>query len=122
MKLKITGFFPAIAYDEAVFTSCKGGEGAANEVGVWSIYLKVLIACWVWGTGTAVGELPPYFVARAAALAGKRAAELDEELGDGGGGGIVANLKGRVFGMVQVGEACCILLSGLLLSGLAWCR
>jgi hypothetical protein len=81
----------------------EGGEGTATEVGVWSIYLKVLIACVAWGTGTAVGELPPYFVGRAAALAEKRAGfEHDEELGYGGEGGVMANLKSRVFGMVQV--------------------
>ena len=32
----------------------------------------------LFGIGTAIGELPPYFVARAAALANKRLEELEE--------------------------------------------
>jgi hypothetical protein len=30
----------------------------------------------LWGTGTAIGELPPYFVSRAASIAGQRSEEL----------------------------------------------
>jgi len=32
----------------------------------------------LWGFGTALGELPPYFVARAASLAGNVHEELEE--------------------------------------------
>jgi len=32
----------------------------------------------LFGIGTAIGELPPYFVARAASLANKKLEELDE--------------------------------------------
>lgn len=32
----------------------------------------------LFGIGTAIGELPPYFVARAAALADKKLEELEE--------------------------------------------
>jgi len=32
----------------------------------------------LWGLGTSIGELPPYFVARAASLAGKKHEELEE--------------------------------------------
>jgi hypothetical protein len=31
-----------------------------------SIVIKVAWPCFLWGLGTALGELPPYFVARAA--------------------------------------------------------
>lgn len=34
----------------------------------------------IWGAGTAIGELPPYFVTRAAKRAGKRSGEFDSEL------------------------------------------
>ncbi|KAL2915208.1 hypothetical protein HK105_205315 [Polyrhizophydium stewartii] len=40
-------------------------------VTLWSIASKVRPETLLWGFGTAIGELPPYFVARAAALAGK---------------------------------------------------
>lgn len=33
---------------------------------------------FLWGAGTAFGELPPYFIARASALAGEKSEELEE--------------------------------------------
>ena len=47
-------------------------------VGFWTIYQAVFIESFLWGFGTALGELPPYFVARAASAAGG----IDEELED----------------------------------------
>ncbi|KAI9016795.1 transmembrane protein 49, isoform CRA_a [Hyaloraphidium curvatum] len=43
---------------------------------IWRIAQKVKWEAFFWGFGTALGELPPYFVARAAAIAGK---EDDED-------------------------------------------
>ena len=34
----------------------------------------------LWGAGTALGELPPYFMARAARLSGGRSANENEDL------------------------------------------
>jgi len=45
---------------------------------VWKIFQKVNFECFCWGFGTAIGELPPYFMARAAALAGKSVKDLEE--------------------------------------------
>jgi membrane protein YqaA with SNARE-associated domain len=45
---------------------------------LWTIAAKVAPAAFFWGAGTAIGEIPPYFVARAASLAGAQNAELDE--------------------------------------------
>ena len=36
-----------------------------------------MLESFAWGFGTALGELPPYFVARAAALAGQDDEEMD---------------------------------------------
>ncbi|KAJ1953334.1 hypothetical protein IWQ62_006015 [Dispira parvispora] len=44
---------------------------------VLQILKKVMLASLCWGAGTAIGELPPYFMARAAALAGRKNPELD---------------------------------------------
>lgn len=33
-------------------------------VSLTSIYVKVMLESFAWGAGTAIGELPPYFVAR----------------------------------------------------------
>lgn len=48
------------------------------SIAVATIYQSVIIEAFLWGLGTAIGELPPYFVARAASLAGNKAEELDE--------------------------------------------
>ncbi|XP_037914302.1 vacuole membrane protein 1-like isoform X2 [Hermetia illucens] len=37
---------------------------------LWSIMSKVRLEAFLWGAGTALGELPPYFMARAARLSG----------------------------------------------------
>jgi len=56
-----------------------GSKGDGSD----SFFNKLLLvwpAVIVWGAGTAIGELPPYFVTRAAKRAGKRAGEFDAEL------------------------------------------
>lgn len=50
----------------------------AAAVSLWDIFSKVRWESFAWGAGTALGELPPYFVARA----GK---EEEEERNDGSG-------------------------------------
>ena len=37
---------------------------------IWTIMSKVRIESFCWGVGTALGELPPYFMARAHRLSG----------------------------------------------------
>lgn len=44
----------------------------------WQILQKVEWSCLLWGAGTAIGELPPYFVARQARLSGEKISELNE--------------------------------------------
>ena len=69
-------------YNHPCALQCAGSGTGASFVGK---LLKVLPAAIVWGIGTALGELPPYFVTRAAKRAGKRAGEFDEELADAQG-------------------------------------
>lgn len=42
--------------------------------------LKVRVEAMMWGAGTALGELPPYFMARAARLSGRPIDEDKEDL------------------------------------------
>lgn len=51
-----------------------------STVNMWTIMSKVRIEAFMWGAGTALGELPPYFMARAARLSGTDPddEELDE--------------------------------------------
>lgn len=45
------------------FGECPVKDGNA---GFFDVLLAVQIESFLWGLGTAIGELPPYFVARAA--------------------------------------------------------
>ena len=49
---------------------------------ILSIVQAVFLEAFFWGFGTALGELPPYFVARAASLAGRKHEELEEMVSD----------------------------------------
>lgn len=41
-----------------------------SPVNMWTIMSKVRVEAFMWGAGTAIGELPPYFMARAARMSG----------------------------------------------------
>ncbi|KAJ1723072.1 hypothetical protein LPJ53_002552 [Coemansia erecta] len=47
------------------------GSEAAGSVLFSAILHKVILESLCWGAGTAIGELPPYFIARAASAAGQ---------------------------------------------------
>ncbi|CAG8531392.1 9964_t:CDS:10 [Funneliformis mosseae] len=57
---------------------CMPSVSTSFAVSLWSIFQKVQWESFLWGFGTALGELPPYFVARAAALSGSRSEELEQ--------------------------------------------
>jgi len=46
-------------------------ESDPSSVNILSIMSKVRLEAVMWGAGTAIGELPPYFMARAARLSGE---------------------------------------------------
>lgn len=50
-----------------------------GPISFWKILWKVKLEAFFWGLGTALGELPPYFMARAARL-GTKDSDDDEEL------------------------------------------
>lgn len=54
------------------FTQQQLGDGGTGDeyVRFWSILGRVILPCVLWGIGTALGEIPPYLVSRAAAKAG----------------------------------------------------
>ncbi|XP_034290469.1 vacuole membrane protein 1 [Pantherophis guttatus] len=65
--------FPEPPYPDQIICPDKGVEGS---ISLWTIMSKVRLEACMWGAGTAIGELPPYFMARAARLSG---AEPDDE-------------------------------------------
>ncbi|XP_032071760.1 vacuole membrane protein 1 [Thamnophis elegans] len=66
--------FPEPPYPDQIM--CPDKEGAQGSISLWTIMSKVRLEACMWGAGTAIGELPPYFMARAARLSG---AEPDDE-------------------------------------------
>lgn len=73
---------------------CPSEVDPNSVVTIWSIMAKVRIESMMWGMGTALGELPPYFMARAARLSGGSVAELAEK--DDSRTGRYGNKKGRL--------------------------
>lgn len=59
--------FPEPPYPEKIV--CPQGKSSVI-MSMWTIMSKVRLEAFMWGAGTAIGELPPYFMARAARLSG----------------------------------------------------
>lgn len=75
---------------------CYSSNSEQNStVTFWSLFFKVIWPCFLWGTGTAIGEIPPYAVA----LATKKAGKIDDfthmqcELEKDSSGGIFTRMK-----------------------------
>ncbi|XP_075709148.1 vacuole membrane protein 1 [Rhinoderma darwinii] len=66
--------FPEPPYPDEII--CPDDEAVEGGISLWTIISKVRLEACMWGAGTAIGELPPYFMARAARMSG---AEPDDE-------------------------------------------
>lgn len=61
------------------FNPCtKPAENESESVTFLVIFMNVILEAFLWGAGTAIGELPPYFMAKAASEAGKSSEEIEE--------------------------------------------
>ncbi|XP_076345603.1 vacuole membrane protein 1-like isoform X2 [Tachypleus tridentatus] len=61
--------FPEPPYPDEIL--CPGhNNGTHSVITIFSIMSKVRLEAFMWGAGTALGELPPYFMAKAARLSG----------------------------------------------------
>lgn len=49
-----------------------------STVTFWGIFQKIIVPCMLWGAGTAIGEIPPYALSRAAKEAGLKNEEFEE--------------------------------------------
>jgi len=67
--------FPAPPYPHEML--CPDQQTYPDGVPLLAMMLKVLPEAFSWGFGTALGELPPYFMARAARLSGR---DVDAEV------------------------------------------
>jgi len=66
--------FPEPPYPETILCPKDGQKGVVN---ILTIMSKVRLEAVMWGAGTAIGELPPYFMAKAARLSGDE--DVDNE-------------------------------------------
>lgn len=53
-------------------------DSVAMDINIWTIMSKVRLEAFMWGFGTAIGELPPYFMARAARLSSHEDEDYEE--------------------------------------------
>ena len=49
-----------------------------EEVNLFSLWKKVSLECFLWGLGTAIGEIPPYALCYSASLVGKKNKDFEE--------------------------------------------
>lgn len=74
--------FPEPPYPDEII--CPDSDGSKIAIGMFNLMSKVRLESFMWGVGTALGELPPYFMARAARLSGQDGVEELEESSDDG--------------------------------------
>lgn len=72
--------FPEPPYPDDII--CPANVTFIKQVSMFQVIRKVQIESILWGIGTAIGELPPYFMARAARLSGQRTVEELEVFAD----------------------------------------
>ncbi|THD21615.1 Vacuole membrane protein 1 [Fasciola hepatica] len=68
--------FPSPPYPDRII--CPEDTNSVGKINFWKIMGKVQMESIMWGFGTAVGELPPYFMARGARLSDRHEEELEE--------------------------------------------
>lgn len=68
--------FPEPPYPNEII--CPDDDKSILTPTIWSIMSKVRLEAFLWGAGTALGELPPYFMAKASRLSGSASEELED--------------------------------------------
>ena len=69
-----------LSYIKTLTSSTSSASDTSLDVSIFEIYKKVAWPCFLWGLGTAIGELPPYFMARASSASGNSLAEITNVL------------------------------------------
>jgi membrane protein YqaA with SNARE-associated domain len=80
---------------------CPADVPAGPPVTFTQVLLKVALPAMLWGAGTAIGEIPPYALSRAARLAGEDNAELDELLHEQSKFAVVQRMKDWMVQFLQ---------------------
>eukprot|EP01119_Soliformovum_irregulare_P021982 TRINITY_DN7419_c0_g1_i1.p1 TRINITY_DN7419_c0_g1~~TRINITY_DN7419_c0_g1_i1.p1 ORF type:complete len:490 (-),score=111.01 TRINITY_DN7419_c0_g1_i1:40-1455(-) len=80
---------------------CQEAAPDAEPPSFFSIFAKVFLPAMLWGAGTAIGEIPPYAVSRAASLAGQANAEFDEITESQSSWNILNRMKDWMIGFLK---------------------
>ena len=72
------GYIPEMLPSRWSYRTFQDCPERTEEVSAWTIISAVQLESFLWGLGTALGELPPYFIALAARMANSKAEELEE--------------------------------------------
>lgn len=78
-----------------------GSDGAVAAVAFKDICFALAPVYFLWGSGTAIGEIPPYAISRAAAEAGKKNAEFEEMTSERSGIDVLNKMKDWMVGFLQ---------------------
>ena len=82
------------------FLPCLSPVNEENpSVSFLTILMNIQLEAFMWGLGTAIGELPPYFMAKAAAEAGKSNEEIEElrKLDEQKPSGMIDKIKNFIY-------------------------
>ncbi|XP_010525187.2 PREDICTED: vacuole membrane protein KMS1-like isoform X2 [Tarenaya hassleriana] len=83
---------PCSEFGPPLITSAPG-----HRLPLTTILPQVQLEAILWGVGTALGELPPYFISRAASLSGSRVDGMEElDSSSAEDSGFMANLLNRI--------------------------
>ncbi|XP_062507554.1 vacuole membrane protein 1-like [Corticium candelabrum] len=96
--------FPSPPYPEEIL--CPSDSSSQESLSILTIMSKVRLEAFMWGAGTAIGELPPYFMAKAARLSGSsiEEEEVEEELEaleSAEDSGVITRMKRAIHHLVQ---------------------
>ena len=69
-------------YNHPCNLQCAKSESPDGTHTMLNTFLLLAPSVILWGSGTAIGELPPYFITRAARRAGARATDFESELAE----------------------------------------
>ena len=80
---------------------CPHSNIEAAPIAFMEVFLRLAPMVWMWGLGTAIGELPPYFLAKQARQSGDENSEAAQEMKEAEGTGMVASMKHYTIKLIE---------------------
>mmetsp|Transcript_15909 Transcript_15909/g.29111 ORF Transcript_15909/g.29111 Transcript_15909/m.29111 type:complete len:396 (+) Transcript_15909:194-1381(+) len=81
--------------------TCTPETAGAGEADFIEVVKLIFLTAFLWGAGTAMGEIPPYAVSRAAAIAGEKDDEVDEMMAEAKGDDVLSKMKAWMIDLVD---------------------